>query len=282
MRQLSSTALEDRDQPTGFITPGAKLSSHKSSMNPTQIDQLQRLHFESIGGKYQLHYGDPYSQQYRQRFIYEPMCSGIDLRSKRVLEAMAGDGQATEFLLAQRAKVTGLDISPSQVDEFRTRWPNCDVHCASIFDTGFASGSFDCVFIVGGLHHLHPRVNDALREIHRLLAPNGYFGFAEPHRGSIFDMARRFWYKHDSLFAPNEESVDLNDIEQHASSMFEFKKRIFLGNAAYLFVLNSMVFRLPVKLKRFYAAPVMAFEKVVNRFQGRRSSCFVICQWRKK
>ena len=275
-------ATEDRDQPTGFLTPGPTLSSRKPSMDPTQIERLQRLHFESIGRKYQLHYGDPYSQQYRNRFIYEPMCAGIDLSSLRVLEAMAGDGQATEFLLAKRARVTGLDISPSQVDEFRTRWPNCDVRCASIFDTGFASASFDCVFIVGGLHHLHPRVNDALREIHRLLEPNGYLCFAEPHRGSIFDIARRFWYKHDSLFAPNEESVDLNDIEQHASSMFEFKKRIFLGNAAYLFVLNSMVFRLPVKLKRLYAGPVMAFEKVVNRFQGPRSSCFVICQWRKK
>ncbi|HXI24106.1 MAG TPA: class I SAM-dependent methyltransferase [Pyrinomonadaceae bacterium] len=251
-------------------------------MDSTHIERLQRIHFESIGAQYQAHYGDAYSQEYRMRFIYEPMSTGIDLSSRRVLEAMSGDGQATGFLLSRGGKVTGLDISASQIEAFKKRWPTCDARCASIFDTRLTASSFDCVFIVGGLHHLHPRVNDALREIHRLLAPNGYLAFAEPHRGSIFDIARRFWYKHDSLFAPNEASVDLNDIEQHASSMFEFKKRIFLGNAAYLFVLNSMVFRLPVKLKRFYAAPVMALEKVVNRFQGPRSSCFVICQWRKK
>lgn len=251
-------------------------------MDSTHIERLQQSHFESIAASYQLHYGDAYSQQYRTRFIYEPMCTGIDLSSMRVLEAMCGDGQATEYLLSKSARVTGLDISAMQIEAFKTRWPQCEASCVSIFDTGLADASFDCVFIVGGLHHLHPRIDDALREIHRVLAPEGYLLFAEPHHGSVFDLVRSFWYRHDSLFAENEGSIDLNAIERDASPLFDIKKRVFLGNIAYLLVLNSMIFRVPIKLKSLYAPAAMKFEAMASRVQSQGTACFVVCQWKKK
>ena len=42
--------------------------------------------------------------------------------------------------------------------------------------------SFDCVAVVGGLHHIHPNVKAAVREIHRVLKPGGHFCFMEPHK----------------------------------------------------------------------------------------------------
>jgi SAM-dependent methyltransferase len=138
------------------------------------------------------------------------------------------------------------------------------------------------VTIVGGLHHLHPNINDAIREIHRILKPGGLFCFAEPHSHTIPDAVRSFWYKHDSLFAANEASVDLAELEEYARNSFSFNKRLFSGNLGYLLVLNSMIFRIPVALKKFYAPAVMRIESVLNRFLGERTSCFVICQWQKQ
>src|SRR5688500_10078492 len=90
-------------------------------------EELQRLHYDRIGKEYESHYGDLWSRQYRDRFINEPMFEGIELSGKKVLEAMCGNGQTTEYLLAKGAEVTGLDIAATEVGSFRERFGNCDV-----------------------------------------------------------------------------------------------------------------------------------------------------------
>lgn len=245
-------------------------------------EQLQRLHYDTIASDYTAQYGDDCSQQYRRRFINDPMFAELELSGLNVLEAMSGSGQTTEYLLSKGARVTGLDISPEEIASFRSRWPGCDVRCASILDSGLAADSFDCVAIVGGLHHVHPHVNEAIREIHRILKPGGSFCFAEPHHGSIPDIVREFWYKHDRLFAANEASIDVNSLKQEFSSQFTFVKERYLGNIAYLLVLNSMVFRIPARVKPWYTPLVMAGEAALTRLQGKRFSCFVTSQWLKR
>jgi SAM-dependent methyltransferase len=244
-------------------------------------EELQKIHYERIGTAYASHYGDDCSRQYRERFIHQPMFAGLDLRGLNVLEAMCGNGQTTEFLLSQGAKVTGLDISLTEIDSFKQRWPNCEAKCGSILDSGFASASFDCVTIVGGLHHMHPHLGEAVSEIHRILKAGGSFCFAEPYQGSLPDLVRSYWYKHDNLFAANEASIDMKSLKNDFATAFSFDSERYLGNVAYLLVLNSMVFRIPVRLKPLYTPIVMAGESLINRLTGKWSSCFVVCQWQK-
>jgi SAM-dependent methyltransferase len=245
------------------------------------LEQLQKLHYERIGTEYESHYGDAGSQRYRERFIHEPMFAGIEFGGLNVLEAMSGSGQTTEHLLSKGARVTGLDISREGIDSFVRRWPQCDAICASILSSGLPDNTFDCVAIVGGLHHLQPNLSEAVTEIHRVLKPGGYFCFAEPFKGSLPDLVRSFWYKHDKLFAANEASIDLGEMKQEFATRFSFIDEMYLGNIGYLFVLNSMVFRIPVRLKPLYTPIVMAGESFLNRFVGKWSSCFVVCQWQK-
>jgi len=220
-----------------------------------EAEELQQLHYDRIAAKYEQHYGDECSQRYRQRFIYEPMFEGINLKGARVLDAMCGSGQTTEYLLARGAHVTGLDISPNEIASFRQHWPECEAVCGSIFDSGLEDNAFDCAVVIGGLHHLHPRLNDAVRELSRLLKPGGHFCFAEPHKGSLPDVIREFWYKRDSLFADNEAAIDVNAMREEFPSQFDFNKEMYLGNVGYLLVLNSMVFRIPLRLKPYYTPP---------------------------
>ncbi len=107
-------------------------------------------------------------------------------------------------------------------------------------------------------------------------------GVCEPHKDSFPDLIRRWWYKRDPLFADNEEAIDLSEMKRRFASRFIFNRERYLGNAAYLLVLNSMVFRIPLKLKPFYTPPLLHLESIISPFQGRLLSCFVVCQWRKK
>jgi len=107
-------------------------------MSSPGIEELQELHYDRISPQYELHYGDPCSQEYRDRFINQPMFAGIDLHGLDVLEAMCGNGQTTEFLLSRGARVTGLDISTAEIDSFQQRWPGSHATCGSMLSSGFA------------------------------------------------------------------------------------------------------------------------------------------------
>ncbi len=212
----------------------------------------------------------------------ECMFEDMNVSGLRVLDAMCGSGETTDYLLRKQCRVTGLDISAKAIRNYGEHWPSCDAHCASILSTGFEGNSFDCVVIVGGLHHLHPHISEAINEVYRVLKPGGYFCFAEPHKGSIPDRIRQFWYRHDSLFAENEAAIDVEALEREFASRFKFIRQEYGGNLAYLFVLNSMVFRIPLRLKPFYSPVLLKIESMLERFQGKRLSCIVICQWKKR
>lgn len=256
----------------------------KSSASDTSSnnDQLQENHYDDIAFQYQQHYDCPQSQKYRKRFIYDPMFDGSDLSGKRVLEAMCGSGQTTDYLLSKGCHVTGLDISSSMIDLFKRRWPNCDSIYRSFFNNGIEDASFDCVVIIGGLHHLQPRVDDAINEVHRILKPGGHFYFVEPNSGSAPNVIRKLWMKADPLFEINEKAIDIKYLQKRYISQFEFTKTLYGGGIAYLLVLNSMVLRIPISMKRLVSPLVMAIESAFKFLQGKRSSCFVICQWKKK
>ena len=244
-------------------------------------EQLQQDHYDNIAAEYEAHYSDPSSLDYRRKFIYQPMFEGLNLAGMKVLDAMCGAGQTTEHLLLHNAEVTGLDISPAVIESFNARWQSCSTVCRSLLDSGLPAESFDCVAIVGGLHHIQPHVSRAVREIHRVLKPGGYFCFMEPHSGSFPDIIRRFWYKHDRFFSDNEEAIDVHALEQEFARHFAFKRVKYLGNLAFLLVLNSLIFRIPLRAKPFYSPVLLKLESLINRFQGEKSSCYVVGQWQK-
>jgi hypothetical protein len=86
----------------------------------------------------------------------------------------------------------------------------------------------------------------------------------------------------DPLFEENEQGVDLRRLMKDNADRFEFVSTQYGGNLGYLLVLNSMVFRVPHRLKRLYAGTLLRAEGWIRPIQGPRSSCMVIAQWRKK
>jgi SAM-dependent methyltransferase len=199
-----------------------------------------------------------------------------------VLDALCGSGQTAEFLMSQGAEAVGLDISEKVIEQFRGKLPGATGVQGSILKTDFANSSFDAVFVTGGLHHVHPHVPEAVDEIYRILKPGGWLCFFEPHTGSLADAGRKLWYRFDRLFEENEAAVDVDSLKAHNRDRFDFVTTRYSGGPAYLLVLNSMVFRLPRRLKAAYSRPLLWLEPKLQRVQGKRTSCFVVAQWRKK
>lgn len=246
------------------------------------FENQQKTHYDKIIFDYDRHYNDKYSQKYRQIFFYGTLFSDFDWRNKKVLEAMCGSGTATDYLQKGGAFVTGLDISDKSIDIFRQRFPDSNAICSSILDSGLLSQSFDAIVIEGGLHHLHPQLSDAIKEMYRLLKPGGFLFFIEPHASSLFDRLRRFWYKRDSLFEKNEAAIDLEDLKKDFKNKFIFKKEIYLGGLAYLFVFNSMIFRIPPRLKFIYSYFLMFFDRLLKPTMNKYNSFLVLCAWQKR
>jgi len=271
MSQLVAPAQE-----FALACPGAETIALRPS------ESLQQNHYNEIAADYEAHYSDRFSLEYRRRFIYDPMFENINLTEMSVLDAMCGSGQTTEYLLARNARLTGLDISREVLNAFRSKWTNCKAVEKSLIDSGFPENSFDCVVVVGGLHHLHPHVSHAVNEIHRVLKPGGYFCFMEPHSGSLPDLVRRFWYKHDRFFSANEAAIDIGALRREFEGKFKPLTLKYLGNLAFLFVLNSMIFRIPIGTKPFYAPFLLKLEFLLGKIQTRLTSCFAVVQWQKR
>lgn len=244
--------------------------------------ELQRAHYDRIAESFELHYSDQWSLEYRRRFINEPLTTGIDIESREVLDAMCGSGQMAAFLVEAGARVTGLDVSGQVLEQFGAKLPEASRVQGSILDSGFPDAHFDHVFVVGGLHHVHPDVDRAVSEIHRILKPGGYFCFAEPHCRSLPDLGRQIWYRFDRLFESNEAGIDLDQLKTVNTDRFEFEMTKYTGALGYLLVYNSLIFRLPRAWKRYYAPPILRLEGWVEPIQGHLTSCMVLSRWRKK
>src|SRR5205085_9046703 len=85
----------------------------------SEAERLQQEHYNRIADEYEAHYSDRCSRLYRQRFIYQPMFDGLNLSVMKVLDAMCGSGQTSEYLLSHDEKVTGVDISCEVIDVFK-------------------------------------------------------------------------------------------------------------------------------------------------------------------
>jgi len=246
-----------------------------SELHFNTIEHNQKEYYNKIAEKYDEHYSNKYALEYRYR-TYDKILFGMDFKNLNVLDAMCGGGESTGYFLSKGAKVTGLDISEKQCEIYTKRYPDIPVYCNSITKTNFSNNEFDFI-ITDSLHHLHPNVDEGVREIHRILKKKSYFLVWEPSAGSFFNYLRKKWYRMDKIyFEDNEQSIDIDKLKLRHNEIFEFKKNIYGGNLAYLLVQESMLFRIPSKLIKYYAPLLLPFDQFIQNFQGKRTSCWVL------
>lgn len=95
---------------------------------------------------------------------------------RKVLEVGLGYGTVAQRIADNGAIYTGLDIAEGPVDMANRRLARSNAKGAairgSILDAPFPDAAFDYVVAIGSLHH-SGALDQALREVHRLLKPGG-------------------------------------------------------------------------------------------------------------
>lgn len=132
---------------------------------------------ERFGGDYEKFFSDYDEFRYTMEDHLPTCFDALGVSGKRVLEIGLGQGADAESLIRRGAIWSGVDLTAESVERVRTRLtlrdlPFTELQQGSVLDLPFPDDSFDMVFSHGVLHHV-PEINQAQREIHRVLRPGG-------------------------------------------------------------------------------------------------------------
>lgn len=243
----------------------------------------QEEHYEAIHDDYVRHYYDRGAAAYRDRFINSPLFDDLTLEGGRVAEIMCGDGPLTAYLLSrhQALEVEGFDISPKACAAYE-RATGCPSKVVDITETPLPAGRFDVIAVCGGLHHVAHHLEPTLRNIHQALKPGGRLVAFEPSSRYFLESLRKIWYRADDLFeADNEAALDDRLLTDMMTGLFERESVSYGGGAGYFLVLNSLIFRIPLRLVRIYAPPLVALETLWNVLPLPGLHAYFVARWRK-
>lgn len=235
------------------------------NLSNSQLESIeyQKQRYDGEADDYQKHHGDYYSQLYRTEFVRNKLFN-FDVEIKVVLDAMCASGIETAYLISRKALVTGLDISPRNAELYKERWQR-ECLATSIHETGIESDTFDVVYIYGGLHHIIPCLGEAMREVHRILKPGGYFVFVEPNKDTWLNALRMAWYKLDSRFHETEEALSYpNQLKSYLNVGFQEVSAFTGGNIAYLVISQSLVLGTPLLWKRWLYPLLAGLERMIT------------------
>jgi SAM-dependent methyltransferase len=92
-----------------------------------------------------------------------------------VLDLGCGCGVPATAILAERYRVTGVDLSPVQIGRARRLVPTAQFECADMASIDFPSDSFSAVVSFFAIIHVPVEEQPAIfKNIHRWLRPGGY------------------------------------------------------------------------------------------------------------
>ena len=106
----------------------------------------------------------------------------ISLNEKVIIDAGCGSGYSTQLIQEKFSptRLLAFDFMPEQIELAKKRNLNIDFFVGDIRHINESSNSIDGVFIFGVIHHISDWQN-ALKEVNRVLKPNGVLLIEEPH-----------------------------------------------------------------------------------------------------
>jgi len=98
-----------------------------------------------------------------------------------ILEIGCGTGYFTRELTRRGADIVAIDVSPDLLEIAKAKYsaPNVRYEIQNAYSLTYADAMFDSVVGSSILHHLE--IEEALREIYRVLKPGGTVYFTEPN-----------------------------------------------------------------------------------------------------
>lgn len=142
-------------------------------MDPIDI---VRSGYDKVSWAYRANRPDESSEEYLKYAGWTDELKRRLPASSCVLDLGCGCGVPVSQVLATDHRVTGVDISPVQVDRARRLVPEADFMCADMCEVEFPDASFDAVVCLYAIIHVPVDEQPSLiGRIARWLAPGGLF-----------------------------------------------------------------------------------------------------------
>lgn len=108
---------------------------------------------------------------------------------KRVFDAGCGNGVVANELAKSGFDVTGVDLSPTGIENASKEYPGLKLSVASLYDDLAAKyGQFPCVYSLEVIEHMyHPRV--MAQRLFELTEPGGHAIVSTPYHGYMKNLA---------------------------------------------------------------------------------------------
>lgn len=247
-------------------------------------ENTQKAHYEAMHDEYEQHYYDDTSLQYRRRFIFRPALQGIDLAGKRVADIACGSGWNTLLLreLFPTARFEGFDISAKACADYE-RNTGFKAHEQDLSVSGHSGEKFDAAIVIGGLHHMVNDLPAAVAGIAEMLKSGGVLIAYEPNADFFLNRVRATWYKADKYFEEDtERAISLHELQKLFADKMQLIDSHAVGGPAYIAILNSMILRIPLAMKRPLAKALYLTEVLYNILPGSAPYPAFISRWRKR
>jgi len=171
----------------------------------------------------------------------------LDNHSKRILELGTGGGELMLEIKEKGYNIIGLDIYPRA----NLLKQGLDVRKHNLNEgLPFKKNSFDAIIGLEVLEHLY-NPYEMMKEIKRVLKPNGYSIISMPNTSSLFSRIGQLYEKRpDNLdIYWHHYQPSINSIRNLISKELEIEKEIFISSFRRLRILNPFL-RILKKLDR--------------------------------
>jgi ubiquinone/menaquinone biosynthesis C-methylase UbiE len=179
-RYIFELALKNLRRPEQFLLPSPNLRLEANLTDPQNWDAYWNESGETSNPVYEIIAG-----VYRRGFIkrnLEKAIRRVFLPGSSLLHAGCGSGQV-DTDIQNEMKITALDISQGALGLYSRNNKNAAaiVH-GSIFDLPFPDATFDGIYNLGVMEHFtENEITRILRELRRVLKPNGKIVLFWPH-----------------------------------------------------------------------------------------------------
>lgn len=139
-------------------------------------------------------------------------------RFERVIEIMAGGAELSRRASGLPHPIVAIDLNRVLLQLNRDALiPDVVPVCATAERLPFRDGSVDVVLIQGGLHHVRRRVDVALSEIARCMAPGAVLLASEPRNDNLLlhGFRRLFYHLHPIPDAQEEDGFTRAQLDEH-------------------------------------------------------------------
>ncbi|MEX2055183.1 MAG: class I SAM-dependent methyltransferase [Candidatus Andersenbacteria bacterium] len=133
---------------------------------------------------------EPVAAEFSRQHFW-PLLQSHLKQGERYLDAGCGQGGWLLYLKTLGHHVAGIDIAPKTIASLKTYDSTLELKVGSISQIAYPDEHFAGVIALGTLEYVDGAVPQALREVHRVLKPNGFFFIEVP----ILNSLRRWLYR---------------------------------------------------------------------------------------